>query len=78
MIDPFDSEFISQELRDAWRKIEQLEEENRELKEHIAALEEIQEEELDQKQREWNFEEHDEEDGWENILVIGDRHEMGG
>ena len=35
MIDPFDSEFISQELRDAWRKIEQLEEENRELKEEL-------------------------------------------
>ena len=33
MLDPFDKEFISQELRDAWRKIEQLEEENKELRE---------------------------------------------
>ena len=33
MIDPFDSEFLSQELRDAWKKIEELEEENKKLKE---------------------------------------------
>ena len=31
MIEPFDSEFISQELRDAWKKIERLEEENKKL-----------------------------------------------
>lgn len=35
MIDPFDSEFLSQELRDAWKKIEELEEENKKLKEEI-------------------------------------------
>ena len=35
MIEPFDKEFISQELRDAWRKIEHLEEENRELREQL-------------------------------------------
>ena len=33
MLDPFDSEFLSQELRDAWKKIEHLEEENKGLKE---------------------------------------------
>lgn len=32
MIDPFDSEFLSQELRDAWKKIEELERENKELR----------------------------------------------
>ena len=31
-MDPFDREFLSQELRDAWKKIEQLEKENKELK----------------------------------------------
>ena len=31
MLDPFDSEFLSQELRDAWKKIEHLEEENKRL-----------------------------------------------
>ena len=54
MLDPFDSEFLSQELRESWKKIEHLEEENRELKEQIKALEDIQEEELDQSLREWN------------------------
>ena len=54
MLDPFDKEFISQELRDAWRKIEHLEEENRELREE---LEEIKrQEELDDEFEEWNRE----------------------
>ena len=35
MIDPFDAEFLSQELRDSWKKIEELEKENKELKEEI-------------------------------------------
>jgi predicted RNase H-like nuclease (RuvC/YqgF family) len=33
MIDPFDSEFLSQELRESWKKIEELEKENKLLKE---------------------------------------------
>ena len=41
MIDQFDSEFLSQELRDAWKKIEELEKENRELKEQLEKLEKI-------------------------------------
>lgn len=35
MIDPFDAEFLSQELRDSWKKIEELEKENKELKEKL-------------------------------------------
>ena len=35
MIDPFDAEFLSQELRDSWKKIEELEKENNRLKEEI-------------------------------------------
>lgn len=35
MIDPFDTEFLSQELRETWRKVEELEKENKELKEEI-------------------------------------------
>ena len=35
MIDPFDSEFLSQELRDAWKKIEELEEENKKLRDKL-------------------------------------------
>lgn len=35
MLDPFDSEFLSQELRDSWKKIQELEEENKKLKEEI-------------------------------------------
>ena len=49
MLDPFDKEFISQELRDAWRKIEHLEEENRELREELEEIrrqEELDEDEL--------------------------------
>ena len=38
MLDPFDKEFISQELRDAWRKIEHLEEENKKLQEENKRL----------------------------------------
>lgn len=35
MIDPFDSEFLSQELRESWKKIEELEKENKELRERL-------------------------------------------
>ena len=35
MIDPFDAEFLSQELRDSWKKIEELEKENKELREQL-------------------------------------------
>lgn len=58
MIDPFDAEFLSQELRDSWKKIEELEEENKKLKEEIKALEEINDEELDDSLREWNREQY--------------------
>ena len=34
MIDPFDSEFLSQELRESWKKIEELEKENKELRDN--------------------------------------------
>lgn len=40
MINPFDSEFLSQELRETWEKVEALEEENKELKEKIKWYEE--------------------------------------
>ena len=40
MINPFDSEFLSQELRETWEKVEALEEENKELKEKIEWYEE--------------------------------------
>ncbi len=33
MLNPFDSEFLSQELREAWKRIEELEKENKDLKE---------------------------------------------
>lgn len=58
MIDPFDAEFLSQELRDSWKKIEELEKENKELKEEIKALEEINDEELDDSLRKWNMEQY--------------------
>lgn len=58
MIDPFDAEFLSQELRDSWKKIEELEKENKELKEEIKALEEINDEELDDPLRKWNMEQY--------------------
>ena len=35
MIDPFDTEFLSQELRETWKKVEELEKENKELKEEL-------------------------------------------
>ena len=35
MLDPFDSEFLSQELRESWKKIEELEKENEELRERL-------------------------------------------
>ena len=38
MLDPFDSEFLSQELRESWKKIELLEEENRKLQEENKRL----------------------------------------
>ena len=58
MIEPFYSEFLSQELRDAWKRIEELEKENKELKEEIKALEEINDEELDDSLRKWNMEQY--------------------
>ena len=33
MLNPFDGEFLSQELRETWKKVEELEKENKELKE---------------------------------------------
>ena len=41
MIDPFDSEFLSQELRESWKRIEELEKENKELKYTIELQREI-------------------------------------
>ena len=70
MLDPFDSEFLSQELRDAWKKIERLEEENRNLQEELDWYK--LQEELDEERREYD------NDSWENDNLIGDRHEMGG
>ena len=32
MLNPFDSEFLSQELRETWKKVGELEKENKELK----------------------------------------------
>ena len=40
MIDPFDAEFLSQELRDSWKKIQELEEENKIVKKENKELEE--------------------------------------
>ena len=67
MIDPFDSEFLSQELRDSWKKIEELEEENKKLKKYIDEFERvlkeklefmIDQEELDWEREEWNREQY--------------------
>lgn len=33
MLNPFDSEFLSQELRETWKRVEELEKENKELRE---------------------------------------------
>ena len=41
MIDPFDAEFLSQELRDSWKKIEELEQENKKLKKYIDEFERV-------------------------------------
>lgn len=41
MIDPFDAEFLSQELRDSWKKIEELEKENKELREKLNKEQEL-------------------------------------
>lgn len=35
MLNPFDSEFLSQELRETWKKVEELEKENKELREQL-------------------------------------------
>lgn len=35
MIEPFDSEFLSQELRETWKKVQELEKENKELREEL-------------------------------------------
>lgn len=51
MLDPFDSEFLSQELRDAWKKIEELEKENKELREELELYH--TQEMLDEERREW-------------------------
>ena len=52
MIDPFDAEFLSQELRDSWKKIEELEKENRELREQLKFYE------CQEELREWNREQY--------------------
>lgn len=41
MIDPFDAEFLSQELRESWKRIEELEKENKELKEDMEELKRV-------------------------------------
>ena len=45
MLNPFDSEFLSQELRETWKKVEELEKENKELKEKNEELRELLEKE---------------------------------
>ena len=45
MLNPFDSEFLSQELRETWKKVEELEEENKELKKENEELRELLEKE---------------------------------
>ena len=52
MLNPFDSEFLSQELRETWKKVEELEKENKELREQLEFYE--GQEEL----REWNREQY--------------------
>ena len=56
MIDPFDKEFLSQELRDAWKKIEELEKENKELREQLEFYH--TQEMLDEEFDEWNREQY--------------------
>jgi len=56
MIDPFDAEFLSQELRESWKKIEELEKENKELREKLEFM--IDQEELDWEREEWNREQY--------------------
>ncbi len=56
MLEPFDSEFLSQELRDSWKKIEELEKENRELREKLEFM--VDQEELDWEHEEWNREQY--------------------
>ena len=41
MLNPFDSEFLSQELRETWKKVEELEKENKELREKLKKEEEL-------------------------------------
>ena len=36
-MDPFDSEFLSRELRETWKKVEELEKENKSLQGQISA-----------------------------------------
>lgn len=55
-MDFFDAEFLSQELRDAWKKIEELEKENRELREKLEFM--IEQEELDWEREQWNREQY--------------------
>ena len=52
MLDPFDSEFLSQELREAWKRIEELEKENEELREQL------------EKERELYYGDDDDDDDW--------------
>ena len=59
MLKPFDSEFLSQELRDAWKKIEELEKENKELKKENEWLrKQLEFYEGQEELREWNREQY--------------------
>ena len=52
MLNPFDSEFLSQELRETWKKVEELEKENKELREQL------------EKERELYYGDDDDDDDW--------------
>ena len=51
MLNPFDSEFLSQELRETWKKVEELEKENKDLREQLEFYQ--TQEMLDEERREW-------------------------
>lgn len=64
MIDPFDTEFLSQELRDSWKRIEELEVENNMLRNRIMELEKDIEYQTEQDELDYERWIRDREEGW--------------